>query len=52
MPPIKTDTLAKENTQSRHYTPKSALHATQAFDPTTVPPTKIASNNSQLRKLG
>jgi len=28
MPHIKADKLPKENTQSRHYTPKSALHAT------------------------
>jgi hypothetical protein len=49
---IKTDPSAKENTQGRHYTPKSALRNTQLLDPATARSPKIASSDSQLRKLG
>jgi hypothetical protein len=49
---ITTEKSEKENTQGRHYTPKSAATLSQVFDPITAPPPKIASNDSQLLKLG
>jgi hypothetical protein len=48
---ITTEKSEKENTQGRHYMPKSALLEAQVPDPTTAPLPKIASNDSQLRKL-
>jgi hypothetical protein len=52
MSAIKTDPPAKENTQGRHYTPKCVLREMQVPDPAIPPPLKIASSDSQLRKLG
>jgi hypothetical protein len=52
MSAIKTDKPVKENTQGRHYTPKSALRETQVPDLTTSPSPKIALSDPQLRKLG
>jgi hypothetical protein len=49
---ITTEKSAKENTQGRHYTPKSAFKAAQVSDPITAASVKIASSDSQLLKLG
>lgn len=50
--PRSTHRATKENTQGRHYMPKSALRQAQVTDPTTAPLSKIASSNFQLLKLG
>jgi hypothetical protein len=52
MAAIKTHGAAKENTQGRHYMAKSAPLQVQVLVPTTAPLSKIASNDSQLLKLG
>jgi hypothetical protein len=52
MSAIKTDPPAKENTQGRHYTPKSALREPQVTDRIKTRHLKIASNDSQLLNLG
>jgi hypothetical protein len=52
MSTIKTEKPAKENTQGRHYTPKSAPPAAQVLDPITARLPKIALRDPQLRKLG
>jgi hypothetical protein len=49
---IRTEKTAKENTQGRHYTAKSASNAAQVADPITAGPAKMASGDAQLRKLG
>jgi hypothetical protein len=43
---------AKENTQGRHYAPKSATSTAQAFDPTHAGSCEIAKTDLILRKLG
>jgi hypothetical protein len=43
---------AKENTQGRHYMPKSHVRALQAFDPARIAQRPIAKTTPQLRKLG
>jgi hypothetical protein len=43
---------AKENTQGRHYTPKSAQHHAQVLDPIQRAIAKNLNRNPQLRKLG
>jgi hypothetical protein len=52
---ITTDSAAKENTQGRHYTRKSALERTQVADPLIMPPRKnsksIANCASQASRM-
>jgi hypothetical protein len=43
---------AKENTQGRHYTPKSPSRAAQPIDPTRITSCEFAKISLQLRKLG
>jgi hypothetical protein len=43
---------AKENTQGRHDTPKSASRAAQALDLTRIRTREIAKTALQLLKLG
>jgi hypothetical protein len=46
------DLAAKENTQGRHYMPKSSSQTAQPFDPTRVASRKIAKITPKLLKFG
>jgi hypothetical protein len=52
MHPNQSDSPPQENTQGRHYTPKSPSLTTQPLDPTRITPSEIAKTIPQLRKLG
>jgi hypothetical protein len=47
-----TRSVAKRNTQGRHYKPKSLWHAAQPLDPIHTTSHKIAKIARQLLKLG
>jgi hypothetical protein len=44
--------VAKENTQGRHYRPKSSSRTIQPFDSARAISREIAKVHPQLRKLG
>jgi hypothetical protein len=50
--PSEIDSSAKENTQGRHYTPKSPIDTPQVLDPTQPQRRANRKTTPQLRKLG